>query len=893
MQRKNTISSILNNKFSTSNYFSHVSLCNPCGKFQLDIKSQETIFEYFEKTPPPYDFGLAENPGDFIPVIADIDIKTKFSGDLFSLYTNEDVLKIIDIYQNVLRELDTAGINDKMLNCVFLAKNPYVDSANMLKHGFHLHFPSIFLHKSVHKIYILPKVRERVAAAEFSTMNISTDSVDSGYYRSTWLMYGCVKSIDREPYLLDTIYDANLKPISFDNAFKDYELFDLDGKVIAPAKSCLGRILSIFANGRKCLDVIIEDYDKAEFKKKFLDNKSPNPGKLKTAIELLPFLNCARAQDRNDWMTVGWALYNISNGSKEGLDAWISFSERGGEKYDEAVCIDEWDRMVRKNVTIGTIKYFANLDSPKEYEEFNRKQIFERRSNLVFSHVAMAKILHNNFSGVLVCAALTPNEKWFIFENDIWKKSDRGHIIMDKITTFLVPLFENMRDDIYSLRKTAFDELGSIEKESGIGSIEYANQLQKAMDFKKEIDDVSKLLLSLETRPFRINIRGECSELFYDSEFYSKLNSDPYLFAFKNGIYDFHLDEFRKGKPEDYISKRAGVEFIRDISPHKEYVERMEDYLSKVFLDDDVRRYFMDYCCELFVGGNHDKLFMIWSGLHGDNAKSMTIKILETIFKDDSYFVNMSIQVILGKRSGSGKANPDLARCGDGVRIVVTQEPGSGTTEQINVGLMKELTGNDTFYARLLYENGRDVTPMFKFIMVCNTPPKISNIDNASRERIRILPFESRFVKPEKAPKTIEEQREIRTFPRDPYFSNYVPELARVFAWMLIQHRIEKHKSGRGDEVPEKVRDASDAYGDRNDIYKIFFTTYVVKNNESSIHIEEIYRLFVEWSESSFRGRKIVDKYDFADIMCAYTGNHERYTWKGYEISLTGAAPAI
>ena len=40
------------------------------------------------------------------------------------------------------------------------------------------------------------------------------------------------------------------------------------------------------------------------------------------------------------------------------------------------------------------------------------------------------------------------------------------------------------------------------------------------------------------------------------------------------------------------------------------------------------------------------------------------------------------------------------------------------------IGILKELSGNDTFYARGLFQNGAEIEPMFKLVVICNDPPR-------------------------------------------------------------------------------------------------------------------------------------------------------------------------
>ena len=95
------------------------------------------------------------------------------------------------------------------------------------------------------------------------------------------------------------------------------------------------------------------------------------------------------------------------------------------------------------------------------------------------------------------------------------------------------------------------------------------------------------------------------------------------------------------------------------------------------------------------------------------------------------------------------------------MRWCVLQEPDKRDT--LNIGILKELSGNDTFFARGLYKEGKEITPMFKLAMICNKPPKVPHDDKATWNRIRVIPFEATFS--HDAPENYEEQIRTKTFP--------------------------------------------------------------------------------------------------------------------------------
>src|SRR5690606_13715931 len=148
-----------------------------------------------------------------------------------------------------------------------------------------------------------------------------------------------------------------------------------------------------------------------------------------------------------------------------------------------------------------------------------------------------------------------------------------------------------------------------------------------------------------------------------------------------------------------------------------------------------------------------------------------------------------------------------------------------------------ELSGNDTFYARSLYRSGREITPMFKLLVVCNKQPKLPHIDQATINRICVIPYESTFS--DVYPETYEEQLKQRIFPKiGNFIRDKIPELAEAFLWVLLEHH--KH-AVFSTNIPAKVKLATDKYIQRNDYYRQFIEENIVDDPSSSISIIEIY----------------------------------------------------
>jgi len=240
------------------------------------------------------------------------------------------------------------------------------------------------------------------------------------------------------------------------------------------------------------------------------------------------------------------------------------------------------------------------------------------------------------------------------------------------------------------------------------------------------------------------------------------------------------------------------------------------------------------------------------------------------------YAIKLPTSLITGKRTQSSAACPELARAGNGVRWAVLQEPDQ--KDVINIGILKELSGNDSFFARGLYKEGGEINPMFKLVLICNEPPKLPYNDKATWNRIRVVPFEATFCSD--APDTYEEQLREKKFPKDPHFANKIPELTEAFAWVLINHR----KKIRIRIEPDKVKMATAKYRKKNDIYRQFIEECIIEIEEGSTNLGELYTQFKEWYKDSMPNHTLPIKNDIKEYFTKLWGEPEKgCTWLGYK----------
>jgi P4 family phage/plasmid primase-like protien len=862
----------------------HVSMINPKGKFV--IHSHDKIEEFWNSYCSTYDksvVGVAEKTPEYIPVVADVDLKIEKKPEWIGqegqhLYTDEQLMQVVNIYQSVLKIILEKVSNDALL-CVVLEK-PMTEITKgnkiYLKNGFHLHFPHVVLQKVSQEIQLIPRVQNILKEKQtFISLGIedSSEPIDKACCKVPWLMYGSRKSQDQIPYTATKCVTHEGKILTIQEAFNNYTIYDSKQGTLSVGDKVsyyLPRILTMNVSSHVDVKDLKKNLVSPLLQKHKEEDEQDNRRtkhttlSVKDALEfsakLLPLIGNRRSEDRNDWMTVGWILYNIGDGSYDAMNQWLDFSSRCESSYDEDKCIYEWDRMKKGELTIGTLRYFASVDSPEEYKALV-KEIAESKVKdaLEGSHNDIAKVLHTEYGDEFICASVS-NKIWYQFKNHHWSEIEEGVYLRKHISSTIAHKFADIASKLCT-------EAGRTEdKPTADLLIARAKVAQK-------------LVCNLKSAPFKNNVMREAIDEFYSEDFCTKLNQNPFLIGFKNGVYDLKNNMFRSGIPEDYISKCAPIEYI-EFTEHDEDVQEVITFLNKVFPDPQIREYFLNVYSNIFVGGNPQKKVYVWTG-EGDNGKSITQMFFEKML--GQLAIKFNTQYFTGKKVASGTANPELSRAAPPVRHITMEEPDAD--EQLNIGELKKLSGGDSYWARDLFQTGKsahEVFPQFTLSLVCNKLPRLRQADKATWNRIRVIPFESTFVDPRECSHDVEEQYKEKKFPMDKALSGKIPKLTKAFAWYLLQHR---QKVPDNYPEPKKVMEATEAYRQQNDTYRQFSDECTIEDYEATLSLTELYGQFKEWFKESVPGQTLPTKNDIKDYFIRAWGDVEHGNkWKGYRI---------
>ena len=821
-------------QYSTnSNNYTHLNLNG--GKYNIpDSKLDQFYEKYINSVNNNEKIHLVEVHKETGPILIDIDFRSP-QYKINRQYKSEDIQKIVEVYNEVI--LDYLNVDKSNLNCFIFEKAKPSSHSSYIKDGIHLMYP--FIHTKPNVQFAIRKdVIEKFTNGQYFKHLELTNKLDDVFDNSIiskngWIMYGSSK-VNSTPYKLSYILNSDLNKII--NTYENNDLVKLlsirRSEHISENKESK---LSIINKIQKELDIKKERKNTMSINTLISNVKNSKLGndELSEIQELLNIISIERIENYDSWIQIGMCLYNIES-SKRLLDLWKINSSKCQEKYDEQYCEKCWSNFKKEGgLTICSLLYWAKTDDLPAYNNYLQSKVNEYvislyNANENIGHYDIAKVMHLMYKNKFVCASLKHNI-WYEFNGIRWLPTDQGH----------------------SLKALISEEIKSKFVSASVYCCNKSQEQNPLQDNDKLIKFGSKCLAlaatNLKTAKYKKDIMEECKSLFYDRKFLEKLDSNIYLIGFENGVYDLKNSIFRDGNPDDYISFSTKIDYVEYDEKSKK-VKQLYDIFKEIQPEKDLLEYLFKSLASYLDGQIADEKFIIWTGT-GSNGKSKTVELFEDTFGD--YCTKLPIALLTKTRGASNAASPDVAKT-PGKRFAVMQEPEE--QDKINVGLMKELSGGDKIEARGLYKEPFIFKPQFKLLLTCNELPNIPSSDGGTWRRLRVLPFNSKFV---------DDPKEKNEFKKDPYFIEKVQSLKPEFMSILLHYYKDYAKNGLKE--PYEVLKYTREYEKESDIYSEFIEEHIIEvdaNNEKTSN-KELYSIFKDWYRENRPGNKVPQMGEF------------------------------
>ena len=367
------------------------------------------------------------------------------------------------------------------------------------------------------------------------------------------------------------------------------------------------------------------------------------------------------------------------------------------------------------------------------------------------------------------------------------------------------------------------------------------------------------------------NIMTEARELFYDGNFLKKLDTNPYLMCFTNGIVDFKEKVFRNGYPEDNISKCTNIEYIPlNHQKHNQPIKDITDFMAKLFPKPELNQYMWDHLASTMTGLTTNQTFNMYIGV-GSNGKSVLVNLMEKILGE--YKGDVPLSLITQPRTKIGSASPEIASL-RGIRYAVMQEPSKG--DKIIEGQLKALTGGDPLTGRALYMDNITFNPQFKLVVCTNEEMDVKSNDHGTWRRICVVNFMSLFTD---TPVEGDADKPYQ-YKLDKYINEKFAEWAPIFASMLVER---VYKTNGNVQIPEIVKSASNAYRERQDYIAEFMHDRVAKKPSECIQKNVLANVFKEWYNTNY-GSRVPNMKEITAYMDKTFGKQKNGVWAGVKI---------
>jgi P4 family phage/plasmid primase-like protien len=284
---------------------------------------------------------------------------------------------------------------------------------------------------------------------------------------------------------------------------------------------------------------------------------------------------------------------------------------------------------------------------------------------------------------------------------------------------------------------------------------EYADRAKKAQDpdqakaLQKIADRIKAWEIKCRAKSTIDNLLAVAARIEILQVAAAQLDADRYLLGVQNGAVDLRTGELRPDSRDLFITKRCIVaydpkapaprfeQFVLEITgmpgEGNEYTprEHLALYLQRM----------LGYAC---TGLTREQKFFVWRG-DGSNGKNVLIDAVQEVLGDYATTIAADALMAGTRDADPERATPQAAALA-GARLVVASETKEG--RKLDVALIKSHTGDKYMTARQLHQAPVRFEITHKIVLLTNPRPAVDHLDDATRGRIHILPFERRWNRP-------------------------------------------------------------------------------------------------------------------------------------------------
>ena len=506
-----------------------------------------------------------------------------------------------------------------------------------------------------------------------------------------------------------------------------------------------------------------------------------------------------------EWRKIIWALHSMGEQYRE---IGHKLSNRKGANYEREALDKLWDDTKEGVINIGTFYHYAKISNEAKFKEICAK------------YAPPLDISLEELSDIFKCAdKIAPtlkkilklcNEAWWVLgDNQLWKPiKDPAYYIILEIRKYID----------YS--------------ENKVGRMKMATEGEEAEKLHKIRVEYIKQYEKINTPSYISLCKSYLKVPLCDNDFEDKLDVNPNMLAFKNGMVDLKTGELRAGgiQWDDYLTDTIRYDYI-PANPQK--TKELKGYLKQILNNDDSHlEYFLQILGFSFLGTpqlEKSLYFMIdgTEGGKGDNGKTFYFDILDSLMP---HYVYKSKGTLL--EDGNSKVHKQLCMT-KGKRLVWTDE--FSRTKKMNATLMKELADGKTIENEIMFGTSDKINILFKMFVLSNFMIKIDATEEAVYNRYKQASFCSNF---DRTGTLKEAKPELLKFIADTTLGDRIKTEYRNEVFGLIVEYAKKYNGSI--KIPAKfLGDAKEAKA-KNDEFGLWFEECCERSETGRISIQKI-----------------------------------------------------
>lgn len=258
----------------------------------------------------------------------------------------------------------------------------------------------------------------------------------------------------------------------------------------------------------------------------------------------------------------------------------------------------------------------------------------------------------------------------------------------------------------------------------------------------------------------------EYSDLCYDKNFVGKLDENPKLIGFNNGVYDLKQMKFRECVPDDMVSLSVGYDYCERVNGTA--LLELNRLLSQWHSDNSALKYLMAVFAGYLGGELNPECVFTWLGC-GNNGKSCALKLLSLVFGE--YYINISSEMNI--------LNSTLIK---GRKIAVCQEM-ENHSDMVNSieSYILAIFGERHCVDDIIFK------PSVNFLMMSNNLS--SNMSSGFARRHKVIPWLNTFNS------NMTYNAYGQNYLRNTDLMEQLISFKEVFMWCLLNEHYPTHKN--------------------------------------------------------------------------------------------------